>query len=91
MSDLRFKIDAQQWLLQQFPTVIQVGKVYDIHYGEENPNNCRVEIRGIIDGYHVVYRVKSEGGEPWKHYQLSYATYFYFLHKDGIMIERDTF
>jgi len=64
----------------KLPEECVIGAVYDIVYGEDNPSNETVEVRGIVDGQAVVLVYVG----PRKRY-LVQSPAFFFVNKDKIV------
>ena len=60
--------------------LLKVGEKYDIYLSEGNINNCKIEVRAIVDDYAVVRALRKDG--TWC-YQLNRLIYYKVMAKNG--------
>lgn len=63
----------------------KVGQKYDIYFGPGHFNNKMIEVRGIIDKYWVVYKVKGKGDDLDYRYVIEHIGLLEIFERDGIL------
>jgi hypothetical protein len=63
---------------------LNVGTKLKIYYGEINPSNEIIEIRGIVDDEYYVVRSYSKRKKMWN-YRVESIYFFQFRDKDNIL------
>jgi hypothetical protein len=73
---------GKESLMERAPLV--VGRSYRLFFHKDNRNNCRFEVRAIVDEDQVVTRMWSKTKRQWV-YRVDNWYLFDLYHKEGIL------
>ncbi len=58
-----------------------------IYYNPGNLNNCKIEVRSVVDDHYIVFRRWSIKLDQW-FYKMEHISYFELLAKEGYLINK---